>query len=103
MLELESDSLTEIFTAFGRKQTSSEQVAHEAVNQVREHLKSGAPVGEHLADQLLLPLALAGRGSFVTTRLTRHATTNIDVIREFVDVAIETTRETGYVRVAIGK
>ncbi len=102
MLELESDSLTEIFTAFGRKQASSEQVAHEAVTQVREHLKSGAPVGEHLADQLLLPLALAGRGSFVATRLTRHATTNIDVIRQFVDVAIETTRETGQVRVVIG-
>ena len=45
MLELESDSLTEIFTAFGRKQASSEQVAHEAVTQVREHLKSGTPVG----------------------------------------------------------
>ncbi len=102
MLELESDSLTEIFTAFGRKQASSEQVAHEAVTQVREYLKSGAPVGEHLADQLLLPLALAGRGSFVTTRLTRHATTNIDVIRQFVDVAIETTRENGHVRVVIG-
>ncbi len=97
MLELESDLLTEIFTAFGRKQVSSEQVAHEAVTQVCEYLKSGAPVGEHLADQLLLPLALAGRGVFVATRLTRHATTNIDVIRQFVAVAIETTRENNHV------
>ncbi len=103
MLELESDSLTELFTAFGRKHASSEQVAHEAVTEVREYLKSGAPVGEHLADQLLLPLALAGRGSFLTTRLTRHATTNIDVIRHFVDVAIETTRENSDVRVAVGR
>lgn len=103
MLELESESLTEIFTAFGRKQASSEHVAHEAVTQVREYLKSGAPVGEYLADQLLLPLALAGRGSFLTTRLSRHATTNIDVIRQFVDVAIETPRENGCVRIHIGR
>ena len=73
------------------------------MTQVREHLLSGAPVGEHLADQLLLPLALAGRGTFVTTRLTRHATTNIDVIRQFVDVAIESTRDKGQVRITIGR
>lgn len=103
MLELESDSLAEIFTAFGRKQASSEQVAHEAVAQVREYLKSGAPVGEHLADQLLLPLALVGRGAFLTSRLTRHALTNIDVIRQFVEIAIEATREKGQVRVTIGR
>ena len=59
--------------------------------------------GEHLADQLLLPLALAGRGSFVTTRLTRHATTNMDVIRHFRNVAIESTREAGHVLVATGR
>lgn len=102
MLELESESLTEIFTAFGRKQASSEQVAHEAVTQVREYLESGAPVGEYLADQLLLPLVLAGRGSFRTTRLTRHASTNIDVIRQFVGVSIESSRDNGQVEVAIG-
>jgi RNA 3'-terminal phosphate cyclase (ATP) len=102
MLELESDSLTELFTAFGRKQASSEHVAHEAVKQVREYLKSSAPVGEHLADQLLLPLALAGRGSFMTTSLSRHATTNIDVIRQFLDIPIETIREEGVVRVMLG-
>ena len=102
MLELESESLTELFTAFGRKQASSEQVAHEAVTQVREYLKSGAPVGEHLADQLLLPVALAGRGVFTTARLTRHTTTNIDVIRQFVDVSIKAAREDGHVRIDVG-
>ena len=101
MLELESDSLTEVFTAFGRRQASSEQVADEAVTQVREYLKSGAPVGEYLGDQLLLPLALAGRGSFMATRLTRHATTNIDVIRQFVNVTIESKQESEHVRVEI--
>lgn len=102
MLELESESLTEIFTAFGRKQASSEHVANEAVTQVREYLKSSAPVGEYLADQLLLPLALTGRSVFATTRLTRHSTTNIDVIHQFVDVPIETVRDSSHVRIAVG-
>jgi len=42
------------------------------------------PVGEHLADQLLIPLALAGAGSFLTTPLSLHATTNIHVIEKFL-------------------
>jgi RNA 3'-terminal phosphate cyclase (ATP) len=41
-------------------------------------------VGEHLADQLLIPLALAGGGSFVTTPLSSHATTNMDVVAMFL-------------------
>ena len=53
------------------------------------------PVGPHLADQLLLPLALAGRGTFRTAPLTRHATTNIDVIHQFLDVPVTVTRAPG--------
>ena len=37
-----------------------------------------------LSDQLLLPMALAGGGSFTTLSLTTHAKTNIDVIRKFL-------------------
>lgn len=86
MLELESDSLMELCTPCGDKQASWEQVAHEPVTLDRESLQSGAPVGEHLADQLLLPLTLAGRGAIVATRLTPHTTMNIDVIRQFRDI-----------------
>jgi RNA 3'-terminal phosphate cyclase (ATP) len=45
-------------------------------------------VGDCLADQLLLPLALAGGGAFTTVGLTRHSATNIAVIRTFLDVAV---------------
>ena len=38
---------------------------------------------EHLADQLLLPLALAGGGSFTTTKPSLHTWTNIAVIAAF--------------------
>ena len=48
-----------------------------------------AAVDEHLADQLLLPLALAGGGSFTTMSLNMHAKTNMEVIRAFLPVRFE--------------
>ena len=38
------------------------------------------PVGRHLADQLVLPLALAGGGSFRTLPPTQHTRTQLDII-----------------------
>jgi RNA 3'-terminal phosphate cyclase (ATP) len=42
----------------------------------------------HLADQLLLPLALAGAGSFRTIGLSSHSRTNLDIIRLFSSTRI---------------
>ena len=43
---------------------------------------------EHLADQLLLPMALAGGGSFSCNKVSQHALTNADVISRFLPVQI---------------
>ena len=56
------------------------------VDEVRAYLAAGAPVGPHLADQLLLPLALAGSGTFVTGAPTPHSVTNIAVIEKFLPI-----------------
>jgi RNA 3'-terminal phosphate cyclase (ATP) len=88
-LELQSDQVTEVFTGFGEKGVSAEAVAEETVRAVRRYLVAGVPVGEHLADQLLLPMALAGSGAFRTTPLSRHATTNVQVIQAFLPVRFD--------------
>lgn len=62
-------------------------------------------MGIHLADQLLLPLALAGAGGFRTQAVTPHTTTNADVIRRFLDVPIrmrEVAGTAGKVDVIVG-
>ncbi|HLM54695.1 MAG TPA: RNA 3'-terminal phosphate cyclase, partial [Pyrinomonadaceae bacterium] len=59
--------------------------------EVRRYMEVGAPVGEHLADQLLIPMALAGGGSYTTGPLTLHTTTNIETIKKFLPVEIRTT------------
>ncbi len=87
-LEIASEHVTEIFTGFGERHVAAETVASHAVDEAREYLEAGVPVGVHLADQLLLLLAVAGGGSFRTLPLTSHSTTNIDVIRKFLEVPI---------------
>lgn len=90
ILEVASRHLTEVFTGFGEVDVRAEAVAERAADQVRRYLAGGVPVGRYLADQLLLPLALAGGGSFRTLALTRHSTTNIDIIRRFLDIDVRT-------------
>jgi len=45
-------------------------------------------VGRHLADQLLIPMAMAGGGKFRTLSPSNHTTTNIKIIKKFLDVEI---------------
>jgi len=88
---IESENITEVFTGFGEKGVSAEKVAADMVKEVRQYLSVDVPVGEHLADQLLIPMALAGRGAYRTLPLTRHTSTNIDMVRRFVEVEIQVT------------
>lgn len=88
IVEIESEHVTEMFTGFGRKGVPAEKVATGVVKQAQRYLAAGVPVGEHLADQLLIPMALAGGGSFRTLAPSEHTKTNIEVIERFLDLEI---------------
>lgn len=88
LLTLEHEHVTEVFAAFGEKAVTAEAVAKRLLGEVRCYLKSEAAVGEHLADQLLLPMALAGGGAFTATSISQHALTNADIIARFLPVTI---------------
>jgi len=85
------EHVTEVFTGHGRMGRRGEDVAAETARAVSAYLAGSAPVGPHLADQLLLPMALGAGGRFVTVAPTPHTRTNIAVIGAFLDVAIEVT------------
>jgi RNA 3'-terminal phosphate cyclase (ATP) len=91
LVRLQYLDVTALFTAFGALRTSSEQVAQDAIQQVRRYLDGSAPVCEHLADQLLLPLALGAGGIFRTRRPSAHTRTNIAIITEFLGEVITCT------------
>jgi RNA 3'-terminal phosphate cyclase (ATP) len=94
----------ELCTSHGRKGYPAEDVADDALDELEDYLECGAPVGEHLADQLLLPMAVAGGGRFRTLApLTRHAHTNIATIREFLDVPIDVREAEDVSEVSLGE
>ena len=91
--ELEFENVTASFAGFGRQGVSAEKVADGVVREVRRYLKTDAPVGPHLADQLLLPMAIAAAFSdasskFRTGPLTQHSLTQMETIGRFLDVEI---------------
>ena len=103
LIVIEGDSATEIVTGFGSKGVSAEKIAADACDEAERYLRSDVPVGCHLADQLLIPLALAGGGTFRTLAPSAHTLSNATVVRRFVDVPIAIEAEARDVyRVTVG-
>ena len=88
LLTLEYENVTEVFSGFGEKMVRAETVAKNTVQEARQYVSSGAAVGEYLADQIMLPFALAGAGRFTTKRASAHALTNAATIERFLPLAI---------------
>jgi len=88
VLEIASEHVTEVFTGFGERGVSSEQVADRVVDEASRYLAAQVPVGEHLADQLMVLLALAGDGAFRTLPLSSHARTQMEIVGKFLEQRI---------------
>jgi RNA 3'-terminal phosphate cyclase (ATP) len=91
LIEIETEGVTEVFSAIGQRGVRAEVVAQQVAREAAEYLEANVPVGPHLADQLILPLALGAGGVFVTTEPTLHTITNIEVVKIFLDVDITVT------------
>jgi RNA 3'-terminal phosphate cyclase (ATP) len=95
MAEVElASGARELCTSHGRKGYPAEDVADDALDELEDYLEAGVPVGCHLADQLLLPMAVAGGGRYRTVPLSLHATTNIETIQAFLDIAVRVDGDT---------
>jgi RNA 3'-terminal phosphate cyclase (ATP) len=81
---VESEHVTEQMTGFGDRGVPSAQVVESVAREVRRYLDAGVPVGEHLADQLLLPMALGAGGVFRTLRPSLHTTTQLELLQQFL-------------------
>jgi RNA 3'-terminal phosphate cyclase (ATP) len=76
----------ELVSGCGERHVTAERIGTTVGKLMKHFLSSGAPVGRHLADQLLLPMALAGGGSFSTMIPDNHVTTNLEVIEKFLPI-----------------
>jgi RNA 3'-terminal phosphate cyclase (ATP) len=72
------------FSSLGERGKPAERVSDEACDQVFAYLEREGVADPYLADQLLLPMALApGASSMTTTRVTEHLLTNQWVVEQF--------------------
>lgn len=84
------------FGAVGRRGMPSEQVAEAAVAETLSFVDNTAMVDRHLADQLLLPLALAhGRARYTTDHLTLHTVTNAELLQLWLNTRIDISGDLG--------
>ena len=83
LLEAEFERATEIVTGFGKLGTTAESLAKRAAHRMAGFLASSAFAGPYLADQLVLPFALAGGGSFTTVKPSQHLLTAIEIVALF--------------------
>lgn len=94
---LRHEHVTEVFCAIGEKSRSAEQVASDVARQVKRYAGSVGALGQYLADQWVLPLALAvwrsGRAArYTCTDVSLHAATNFQTIERFLPVRTTTQR-----------
>ena len=93
---LEHAQVTEVFCQLGERHLSAEQVAKRLVDEVRAYQRSTGALGPHLADQWMLPLALAvwrsGRAArYTCTEVTQHTATNAQTIALGLPVRVQVT------------
>ena len=86
MLEAAFEHTTEIVTGFGKLGVSAESLTKTAAHRMAGFLASDAFAGPYLADQLLLPFALAKGGSFTTVKPSQHSRTAAEIIGRFLEV-----------------
>lgn len=85
LLQAAFEHVTETCTGFSERKDKPEDVASRVCAEMERYLAATAPVGEHLADQLLLPLVLSGAGGeFRATEASLHFVTNVATIAKFL-------------------
>lgn len=93
VIQIKGTGRTTVFTGFGSRGKPSEKVINGVVSETRDFLNSGAGNDHYLADQLLIYMAMRQGGRFTTNELSKHLTTNIEVIKKFLAVDFAVTKQ----------
>lgn len=88
-------NITSVFSGFGEARSRPEEVAEQAIGPSLRYLESKGCVDEHLADQLLVPMAMGRGGVFTTSEPSSHFESQIETLRHFLggEVEVDTADE----------
>jgi len=76
-------------TIYGELGKPAEKVGEETARNLMKQIDSNACLDDHMADQILLYLALAGNSKISVAETTNHCRTNMWVIEKFLPVKFE--------------
>jgi RNA 3'-terminal phosphate cyclase (ATP) len=89
IIEVRRGGWTSVFSEVGELGRKAEKVAAQTARQALRFVQAEVPVCEHLADQLVIPLALAGGGRFMTQKPgTAHLQTCLAVAELFTGLRV---------------
>lgn len=84
------------FQGLGALKKRAERVSDEACDEFEDYYDSNAAFDKYLADQLIIPAALAdGLSEFTTAEVTSHLLTNISIVEAFLPVKFRVGGDTG--------
>ena len=66
-------------------------MARQAVSRLKAFKKARVPVDVYLADQLIVPMALAGGGRFLTEKPSPHTLTVMELLPKFLKMKARRT------------
>lgn len=93
LVHMQAENVTEVFVGFGQKNVRAEAVADAAATAAQDYVDSRVPVGPHLADQLILLLALAKGSCFRTSIPTKHSLSQLKTIERFLGRVVHGEQE----------
>ena len=100
-LEADYEHTVAGFGVLGKRGKPAEEVAEEACQAFKDFEQTSVTVDSHLADQLILYMALAhGKSIIITEKATSHLMTNIDIIKKFLSTKIYLDPGSGILQVA---
>jgi RNA 3'-phosphate cyclase len=79
-------------TVLGERGEPAEKVGEETAKDLMKQINSNACLDEHMADQILPYIALAG-GSVSVAEITNHCKTNMRIIEKFLSVKFEINKK----------
>lgn len=85
--------IAEVVTCLGAPGVAAHQSALQVADPLDLYLAKTAPVGGYLADQLVVPMVLAGGGSFRTLGISEHTENQLTLVEAFFPKLKVTRRE----------
>jgi RNA 3'-terminal phosphate cyclase (ATP) len=84
------------FSALGERGKRAEAVGEDAATEFLAYHKTDSALDPHMADQIVIYLALAGgESAFTTSKITGHLLTNLWLIKNFLDINYHVEGERG--------